>query len=76
MVAGGDAQGGGPAHQVGGVFNVEEVDLAVLAGGDVEDFFRLLFGHVGEDFHLLRVEAAEGRVTGLEFNEFALSRNR
>ena len=35
---GGDAHRGKPAHEVGGILDVDEVDLEVLASGDVEDF--------------------------------------
>ena len=50
--AGGDADRGEAAHERGRVFNVNEVELDVLAGGDVGDAVGVFFAEVGEHFEL------------------------
>ena len=35
------------------------MDLEVLARGDVQDFLGVLFGHVGQHFHLFGRQSAE-----------------
>src|SRR6185437_9689002 len=48
------------AHDGGRVFDVDEVKLHVLAGGDVGDAVGVFFAEIGEHFEALGVEAAEG----------------
>ena len=64
-LAGGDAHGRQPAHEIGRVFDVDVVQLHVLAGGDVADGVGVLLGDVGEDIHLSRVQAPEGYLDAL-----------
>lgn len=52
-LAGGDAHRGQPAHDRRRVVQVHEVQLHVLAGGDVEDGVRVLLGHLGQHLELL-----------------------
>ena len=47
-LAGGDADGGQPPHEVGRIVDVDVVQLHVLARGDVADGVRVLLGHIGE----------------------------
>src|SRR6185437_9407642 len=47
------------------VFDVDEVELNVLAGGDVGDAVRVLFAEVGQGFELGGVEAAVGNLDAL-----------
>ena len=61
-LAGGDAHGRQAAHQVGRIVDVDIVVLDVLAGGDVQNFIGVLFGQVGQRFHLLDVQTAEGNL--------------
>ncbi len=49
----------------GRVVDVDVVELEVLPGGDVADAVGVLLGEVGEDLHLLGVQAAEGNLDAL-----------
>ena len=60
-LAGGDADGGQAAHDGGRVFDVDEVELEVLARGDVGDRVGVFLGELGQHFQLARVQ---GRRTG------------
>ena len=53
-LARGDADGGEATHQRRRVFDVDEVELEVLARGDVEDRVRVLLGEVGQHLELRR----------------------
>ena len=57
--AGSDIDGGQAAHESGCVVNVNEVELNILARGDVRDAVGIFFGQFGEDFELRRVKPAE-----------------
>ena len=58
-LARGDAHGGQPAHERGRIFDVNEVELEVLAGGDVGDAVRVFLGQLGQHFELARVDPAK-----------------
>jgi hypothetical protein len=64
-LAGGDAHRGETAHQVRCVFDVDEVELEVLAGGDVQDPVRILLGECGQLLELSGRHAAEGDLDAL-----------
>ncbi len=61
-LAGGDADRRQTPHQVGGVVDVDVVELDVLAGGDVEDRVRVLLGQLGHHLELLGRRAAVGEL--------------
>ncbi len=58
-LAGGDADGGQAAHDGRGVFDVDEMQLEILPGRDVQNAVGILLGDIGECFELRRVQAAE-----------------
>ena len=58
-LARGDADGGEAPHQRRRVVDVDEVELEVLARGDVDDAVGVLLGEVGQDLELPGVDAAE-----------------
>ena len=60
-----DADRGQAPHDVRRVLDVDEVELEVLARGDVADAVGVLLGEVGEDVDLLRRQAAEGDLDAL-----------
>ena len=64
-LAGGDADRGQPPHQVGGVHHVDEVELDVLARGDVADAVGVFFSKIGQDLDLFRVQPAPGDLDAL-----------
>ena len=61
----GDADRRQTPHQRGRVFNVDEVKLNVLAGGDVRDAVRVFLAEIGQHFQLGGVQAAEGNFDAL-----------
>ena len=63
--AGGDADRGEAAHDGRRVFNVDEVKLNVLAGGDVADAVGIFLAEIGQHFELLGVETTEGNLDAL-----------
>ncbi len=52
-------------NKLGRVFNMNVMELNILAGGDVQDGVGVFLGHVGQHFHLPRVQAAEGNFNAL-----------
>ena len=61
-LTGGDAHGGQPAHQIGGVLDVDEVELEVLPGGHVQDAVGILLGKFGQHLELVGIQASEGHL--------------
>ena len=55
----GDADRRQPPHEGRRVFDVDEVELEVLARGDVRDAVGVLLGELGHDLELLGREPAE-----------------
>ena len=64
-LARGDADGGQAAHEVGRVFDVDVVELDVLARGDVQDAVGVFLGQLGQHVELLGRDAAEGDLDAL-----------
>ena len=61
----GDVHCGQTPHEVGGIVDVNEVELEILPRGDVADGIGVLFRQVGQRLHLLGVEATEGNLDAL-----------
>ena len=64
-LTGGDADRGQPSHQVGRVHHVDEMELDVLARGDVADAVGVLLRQVRQHLDLLRVEPAPRNLDAL-----------